>query len=146
MNPQRSVNMPQSVVAVFSRFPADIREKLLLLRQLILQVAAKDPVIGRLEETLKWGEPAYLTADTGAGTTIRLSWTAKTPGKYRVMVNCQTTLVDSYRVLFPELEFEGNRALVLDVNRDVDHSALALCIEMALTYHAAKKRDKRSRR
>lgn len=146
MSHQRSIAMPESVKVAFSQFPAQIREQLLVLRQLVLQVAARDSRIGPLEETLKWGEPAYLTTETGAGTTIRFSWSAKTPDKYRMMVNCQTTLVDSYRVLFPELSFEGNRALVFDASEAVDHSALALCIEMALTYHAAKKAGKRSRR
>lgn len=35
-------------------------------------------VLGILEETLKWGEPAYIANGTIGGTTIRIDWKEKT--------------------------------------------------------------------
>jgi hypothetical protein len=49
------------------------------LRRLIFFVAAQDEHIGGLEETLKWGVPAYLTSVSKSGTTIRIDWEAKAP-------------------------------------------------------------------
>ena len=42
------------------------------LRQLIFDVAAKTKDVGQLEETLKWGEPAYLTSESKSGSLIRI--------------------------------------------------------------------------
>ena len=36
----------------------------MFLRQLIFETAAATEVVGELEETLKWGEPSYLTPKT----------------------------------------------------------------------------------
>lgn len=49
------------VSAVFNRYPERMREKLMFLRQLIIETAATTEGVGELEETLKWGEPSYLT-------------------------------------------------------------------------------------
>ena len=53
--------------------------------------------------------------------------------------NCQTTLVETFRTLFPkELRFEGNRALVFGVGSRVSKPAVAFCVAAALTYHLRK--------
>ena len=53
--------------------------------------------------------------------------------------NCQTSLVQTFRTLFPtEFKFEGNRAIVFDEADAMPADALALCIAAALTYHRAK--------
>ena len=50
--------------------------------------------------------------------------------------NCQTTLVETFRTLFPnEFRFEGNRAIVFNASDAVPTDALAFCIAAALTYH-----------
>lgn len=61
-----------NVERAFSAFPDEVKTGLLLLRALIFDVAARTEGVGRLEETLKWGQPAYLTPETKPGTTIRL--------------------------------------------------------------------------
>ena len=38
-----------------------MRKKLLHLRQIILDTASETEGVNELEETLKWGEPSYLT-------------------------------------------------------------------------------------
>ena len=58
------------VSQVFEKHPEPIRKKLLFLRQLILETASDTEGIEQLEETLKWGEPSYLTKK---GSTIRIN-------------------------------------------------------------------------
>ncbi len=61
-----------SVLAVFKSYPPALRTKLLALRRLILDTAAHTEGVGALQETLKWGEPAYVTAHTQSGSTVRI--------------------------------------------------------------------------
>lgn len=109
------------------------------LRALILQTAAATDGVGALEETLKWGEPSYLTSESKSGSTIRIAWKKSTPSEYAMYFNCQTTLVDSFRFQFPnDFTFEGNRALVFDASDDIPIEALRHCVAAALTYHRSK--------
>ena len=127
------------VGAVFASYPAAIRARLLELRQLVFETAAASQEIGPITETLKWSEPAYLTAATKSGSTIRIAWKPKTPNSYGMYFNCRTTLVDDFRTLFSNVfTFEGNRAIVFDVDDDVPSDQLCTCIAMALTYHLNK--------
>ena len=63
-----------AVARAFEAYPPNIRRKLLALRALILKTAASTQSVGELEETLKWGEPAYLTSESKIGSTIRINW------------------------------------------------------------------------
>ncbi len=127
------------VERVFRGYPAKLRAKLTALRGLILKTAAKTEGVGALEETLKWGQPSYLTAETKSGSTIRIDRVKASDERYAVYFHCQTGLVSTFRELYPEtFAYEGNRAIVLDVNRKPDEKALAHCIALALTYHARK--------
>ena len=120
----------------FDSYPPKIRSRMKHLRKLILDVAKHLPEVGKLEETLKWGEPAYLTSQTKSGTTIRIDWKEKNPAYYCLYVHCQTSLVDSYRSIFPDtFVYEGNRAVCFPVDEPLEEEALRICIEMALTYH-----------
>ena len=127
------------VGAVFASYPPVIRRKLLALRSLIFKTAASTPGVGALEETLKWGEPAYVT-QSKSGSTIRLGWKESKPGQYAMYFNCQTNLVETFRTLFPkELKFAGNRAIIFDEKDRPPTDALAYCIGAALTYHRRKR-------
>lgn len=46
---------------VFANYPEHIREKLQFLRELVIDTAAETEGIYELEETLKWGEPSFVT-------------------------------------------------------------------------------------
>ena len=117
-----------------------MRKRVLALRELILDVAAKTPGVGALEETLKWGEPAYITAVSKSGSTLRIAWKKSTPTQYAMYFNCQTTLVDSFKTMFPTaFKFAGNRAIVFDAHDEMPVEALRICIGMALTYHSNKR-------
>jgi hypothetical protein len=133
------------VAAKFEAYPRDARERLLALRELIFATAAATPGVGALRETLKWGEPAYLTR-AGVGSPFRIDWKPRAPRSYAMYFHCQTDLVETFRLAFPDaFDFEGNRAIVLDLTQDPPVEALQRCIEAALTYHA-RKRKRRSTR
>jgi len=124
----------------FDSYPPKVRTKMLALRELVFTTAAKTPGVGELQETLKWGEPAYLTEQSKSGTTVRIDWKEKAPDQYAMYVHCQTGLVDTFRSLFPDdFVFEGNRALVFRLSDKLPKEPLAFCIQASLTYHLNKK-------
>ncbi|MEP6823309.1 MAG: DUF1801 domain-containing protein [Ramlibacter sp.] len=131
-----------AVAAVFAACPPPMRARLLDLRRLIFEVAAGLPEVGPLQEALRWGDPSYLTPKTRSGSPIRINRRKAAQSQYALYFQCQTTLVETFRTLFGrELQFEGNRAIVLDMDAPPpSHETLAFCIEAALTYHARKKR------
>ena len=130
-----------AVAAVFDAYPAELRSSLLHLRRLILETGVATQGVGRLEETLKWGQPSYLTPETKSGSTIRIDRLKSGDGGYALFVHCQTTLIPTFRELYPdELSFDGNRAIVFGEADDIPEEALRHCIALALTYHLKKRR------
>ncbi len=110
------------------------------LRQLIFDVASRTEGVGEVQESLRWGEPAYLTATSKSGSTIRINRKKSSETRYAMYFHCQTTLVDTFRTIFPtEFKYEGNRSIVFDVQDEVPVKQLSVCIAMALTYHRRKK-------
>ena len=130
--------MHAAVAAVFEGYPAAGRERLLRLREMIIETAATTPGVGPLEETLKWGQVSYLTPESGSGTTVRIDLDAAS-GWPAIYVNCQTNLVEGYRQAYPEaFDYQGTRAVV--IGEEADEAALRHVIAQALTYHARKRR------
>jgi Domain of unknown function (DU1801) len=128
-----------SVAQTFATYPPQICRKLLALRKLIFDIAKTTDGVGPIEETLKWGELAYMTARSKSGSTIRLGWKKSNPTQYAMYFNCQTNLIESFRTLFPnDFKFEGNRAIVFDDDEGVPVDALCFCIAAALSYHLRK--------
>ena len=124
------------VSAVFKKHPVPMQKKLLHLRQLILETAAETEGIDQLEETLKWGEPSYLTI---SGSTIRINCKKSDPKQYAIYFNCKTRLVETYRELYGDtFSFEDNRAIVFSADDKIPIEELKHCIFLALTYHNRK--------
>lgn len=136
-----------AVAAIFKAYPPAVKAKLLALRALIFDVAASTDGVGRLDETLKWGQPAYLTPETRSGTTIRLDAVKGVDGRCALYVHCQSDLMERFRALYGDvLKLEGHRAIVFDADDDIPREAVGHCIAMALTYHRDKRdRDKKLR-
>ena len=133
--------IPPEVAAAFDAFAPTERERMVELRALIFETAAATPGVGPLTETLKWGEPAYLTETSKSGSTIRLGVARGAPARCAVYLNCKTTLVEEYRAAFADaFAFEGNRAVLLDPAAPLPRQALAQAITMALTYHRRKRK------
>lgn len=126
---------PDAVRAVFDAQPPAQRDALLALRRMILETAAAAEV-GDLVETLKWGDPAYLPKRPRIGTTVRINALKGSPDGYALYVHCQTTLMDQYRLLYPDtFAFDGQRALLFSACEPVPEEPLRHCIALALTYH-----------
>lgn len=116
-------------------YPPLAQQKLLELRTLIIESIESND-LGDVEETLKWNEPSYLVK---GGSTIRIDWKPKTPDQYSMFFNCNTKLVDTYRELYADvLSFEGNRAIVLNLNEPLPIDAIRHCIELALRYKSIR--------
>ena len=127
------------VEAKFDSYPPAPRKRLLALRELVFRTAEAIDGIGEIEESLKWGEPAYTTRNN-AGSTVRIDWKSKTPNQYAMYFHCQTNLIESFRTMFPnDFRFEGNRALIFELSERVPRDALAVCIAASLTYHLKKR-------
>jgi hypothetical protein len=123
----------------FDSYPKHVRPKMDALRSLILDVASMTNGAGEIEETLKWGEPSYLTSETKSGSTIRIDWVPKSPEQYAIFFNCKTTLVDSYGTMFPDaFTLAGNRAIIFSIDDAIPEKELSVCIGMALRYHLDK--------
>ena len=137
---ERAFESPE-VAAVFAAYPQRIRSKLMFLRELIFDTAAAIKEVGTLEETLKWGEPSYLTAETKSGSTIRIHWKQSLGERYGMYFICTTNLVDTFKMMYPtDFTYDGNRSILFDLDDEIQVDKLRHCIELALTYH----RDKRS--
>lgn len=125
------------VEEVFDGYPEAIRIKMIFLRQLVLETAAEVDSVTSIEETLKWGEPSYLIK---GGSTIRMDWKSSKPGQYAIYFNCKTKLVDTFKELYKGVfTFEGNRAIVFELNDKVPVEKLKHCIALSLTYHKVKR-------
>jgi hypothetical protein len=92
--------------------------------------------ITTLEETLKWGEPSYLTKN---GSTLRMDWKAKNPEQYALYFKCISRLVETFKLVFNNtLKYEGNRAIVFQLDDVIPTDIIKQCIKSTLTYHKIK--------
>ncbi|WP_425390535.1 DUF1801 domain-containing protein [Ekhidna sp.] len=127
--------MNSNIQSVFSSYPPQAREKVSYLRKLILETS-KEIGITDLKETLKWGEPSYLTKH---GSTIRIDWKEKKPDQYAMYFKCTSKLVPSFQLAFGDLfNYETTRAIIFKLDEDVPKKELKQCIKAALRYHKVK--------
>ncbi|GAA5024095.1 hypothetical protein GCM10011506_07450 [Marivirga lumbricoides] len=121
---------------VFANYPDFVRDKMQRLRELVIETAEETEGITVLEETLKWGEPSFVTKQ---GSTLRMDWKEKTPGQYAMYFQCTSRLVDTFRLVFEHtFQFEGKRAIVFQLNQKIPEIELKECIKASLTYHNVK--------
>lgn len=126
------------VATVFAAYPAALRKRLMALRELVFDTAERTEGVGRLTETLKWGQPSYLTEETRSGTTVRIDRLKKSDG-YAIYFHCQSGLVPKFRELYPDaFRFDGKRALLFEPGERLPVQALRHCIGLALTHHLRK--------
>lgn len=124
------------VKKVFKKYPDTVREKMDNLRELIIKTAEETEGVDNLEETLKWGEPSYLSTH---GSTLRIDWKEGKPDQYAMYFQCTSKLIPTFRTVYKDVfSFEGNRALVLKMDGNLPESELKECIKVALRYHKVK--------
>ncbi|PID27366.1 MAG: hypothetical protein CR982_05330 [Candidatus Cloacimonadota bacterium] len=117
-------------------YPDFVRDKLKDLRALVIETAEEIPEITDLEETLKWGEPSFLTK---TGSTLRMDWKKKTPNQYQIYFKCTSRLVETFKLVFGELfEYEKNRAIIFQLDQEIPVTELKKCIRATLMYHKVK--------
>ena len=121
---------------VFANYPDFVRDKLRHLRELVIETAEETEGVAVLEETLKWGEPSFVTKN---GSTLRMDWKEKTPDQYAMYFQCTSRLVDTFRLVFDhKFQFEGKRAIVFKLNEKIPELELKECIRASLIYHNVK--------
>lgn len=138
-NPDTLADQAQADTAALEKInacPQEARTALLHLRELIFETAAESAEVTGFRETLKWGQPSYVTS---SGSTMRIHWQPDTPDRCYLYFHCQTRLVETFRELYRDLfEFQGNRAIVLPTTGEIPTGPLKHCISMALQYHRVK--------
>ncbi len=124
------------VEAVFANYPDFVRDKMQFLRKLVIETAEETEGVTDLEETLKWGEPSFVTKN---GSTLRMDWKEKAPDQYVMYFQCTSRLVDTFRLVFDhKFKYEGKRAIVFQLNQKVPELELKECIKASLRYHNVK--------
>lgn len=122
--------------AKLESYPDCVRDQLKYLRRLVIETAEDIPGITELEETLKWGEPSFVTK---TGSTLRMDWKEKTPNQYQLYFSCTSRLVETFKVVFGELfEYEKSRAIIFQLDHEIPVVQLKKCIRATLMYHEVK--------
>ncbi len=128
--------LPPNVAATIAAWPEAAQKTFLAIRTILFHAAADQSVVGPLTETLKWGEPAYLTAASKSGTTVRLAWKPATPAHLSVLLNCRTTLIEKLRTIYPTtFHYQGTRAALVALDAPLPEVALDHLARLAQTYH-----------
>jgi hypothetical protein len=132
--------------AVFNAYPRPLKARLLALRRLIFATAKATAGVGALQETLKWGQPSYLTPQTKSGSTIRIDRVKSAANQYAIYFHCQTDLVETFRGLYQtEFCYGGNRCMLFDASDKPPDAALRHCVALALTYHLNRRKTARAK-
>lgn len=127
------MTLPPQVAPMVAAWPRLAQTQFTALRLHILDQAqtANIPV----EETLKWGQPAFVPPRT-IGTTLRIAPTSNQPGFMGLFVHCGTTIIEEIKALYPGC-YDGTRGLLWDMEQTWPAQAVDHLINRALRYHSA---------
>ncbi|WP_044205721.1 DUF1801 domain-containing protein [Flammeovirga sp. OC4] len=124
------------VLHIFENYPDAVKPQMYQLRTLVLETAQEIESIDILEETLKWGEPSYITKH---GSTLRMDWKTKKPHQYALYFQCSSRLVETFQSVFGStFQYEGKRAIVFDLDQKIPVPEIKACIKATLQYHKVK--------
>lgn len=138
MPPQKTPTLNKQVDAVIRDWPDRARMRCLEARAIIYDVA-KASGAAPLVETLKWGQPSWLPAQKGIGTTLRVWWSETTPLNLSFFVNCQTDLIAQFKDIYPEtFTYSKNRGFSIRLDAPFPKDAFAHCAILTLGYHRNK--------
>ena len=130
---------PPDILARIETRPAAAQAHFVALRGIVHDVAASADV-GPLDESLKWGQPAWRPKRARTGTTLRVDWVPATADRLGVFVDCKTDLAAQMDHRFPgRFHNDGRRALGFDLDHPLDADAAWQLAHLALTYHRAKR-------
>lgn len=122
------------VKAAYDAFGQKQRVIALILRELVFEVAMDTPQAGEVEETLKWGQPSFITPKTKSGSTLRIGVTKS--GDTGLYAHCGTSIISDYAATFPgDDRIDGNRGVLFSTADDIAKDRLRHLIRHGLTYH-----------
>ena len=126
---------PHTISNAIADWPQAAQNSLWVCRDIICDVAGR-AAIGPLQETLKWGQPSWLPKRPRIGSTLRINWSDTDPDHLTLYVNCNTSLGETMRELYPDaFRHEGNRALSFRLDQPAPTDAIDHCAFLTLTYH-----------
>ena len=130
------MDMQDEVALVFDSYSPKVKAALLQIRQWIFEHAQANGQIGELSECLKWNEPSYLTLSTKSGTTLRLAQLNE--ASFALLVHCQTRVISEFKILYPQLSYDKNRAVIFKTGDQLPREIIQHFIHLALSYHLWK--------
>ncbi|MEO9896233.1 MAG: hypothetical protein ABJD13_06640 [Paracoccaceae bacterium] len=116
----------------FQSWPSKATQHAKDVRALFIQTA-QDIDVRDLEESLKWGEPAWRPQK--GGTTLRAAWSAKSPRELGLFVDCKSDLCARMQADFPNaFRYVAPRAMYLRLDEPVPTPAVRHLARMAFRY------------
>jgi hypothetical protein len=132
-------NTSSPLTTATNAWPAQAQQAFEACQSLFHRIATQADV-GPLDESLKWGQPAWRPRKPRTGSTLRLHWSEKTPTELSVYVDCKTDLAARMQTLYPDLlANDGRRRIVLNLNAPLPETALSHLAEMTFCYHRTAK-------
>ena len=129
------VSSPEAIEK-WETYPPHVKERLIQLRDLVVKSATASEYVDAVKETLKWGEPSYITKH---GSTLRMDWKEKNPEQFALYFQCTSKLVPTFqRVFGNSLKYEKTRAIIFKLDEDIPENEIIECIKAALNYHKVK--------
>lgn len=123
-------------MAKFEAYPEKASAYMHMLRDLILETA-NELELTDVVEVLKWGEPSYKAKK---GSAIRIDYKLKSPEQCAMYFTCSTSLVSTFKEVYGSVfTYEGNRALLFQLDEELPMTELKSCIAAALRYGDVKK-------
>lgn len=130
---------PSQILDRTATWPENAQSCFAQLRGIIHDVATQAD-IGPLDESLKWGQPAWRPKRARTGSTLRVDWSPETPNRLLAFVDCKTDLAAQMDHRFPkQFHNDGRRALAFDLDTPLDENAVWHLAHITLTYHRSKR-------
>ena len=131
--------LPPYIMAYTATWPTQAQAHFADLRHLVHEVAAAIDV-GPLDESLKWGQPAWRPRRARTGSTLRVDWSPATPDRLLAFVDCKTDIAAQMDLRFPgQFGNDGRRAMGFDLEGALPRDALWQLAHMTLAYHRNKR-------
>ncbi|WP_299591736.1 hypothetical protein [uncultured Tateyamaria sp.] len=132
---------PSEILNRTATWPETAQSHFLHLRGIVHDVATSAD-IGPLDESLKWGQPAWRPKRPRTGSTLRVDWSPTIPDRLMTFVDCKTDLATQMDNRYPnQFHNDGRRALGFDLDTALDAHAVWHLAHITLTYHRAKRQS-----
>ena len=131
-------NLPSAVQTRIAQWPPAAQQAFETLRGICHNTATHHQ-LGPLEESLKWGQPAWRPVKPNTGSTLRVMWEETTPDLLNLYVGCKTDLAARMREIYPDLpQNDDRRHIALRLSDPLPVEALSHLASMTLAYHQSK--------